>query len=152
MPILVLALAVVFVDQLSKYYIQQNMALGMSIPVIENIFHITYILNAGAAFGIMEHETIFFIVVAVVLIGGIVYVFPRIPSEYRVLRIGIGLMAGGAVGNVIDRARTGYVVDFFDFRIWPIFNIADIAIVVGVGFIIYTLLFNQNLKGESHGE
>lgn len=148
MPILILSMLVIGLDQWTKQYIQQHMELGMSIPVIKNIFHITYILNPGAAFGIMEHKTMFFIAIAVLLIGGILYVYPKIPAEYKLLRAGIGLMAGGAVGNVIDRARTGYVVDFFDFRIWPIFNIADIAIVVGVSLIIYTLLLNPDLKDE----
>lgn len=149
MPILLLAALIIAIDQLTKYVIQQSMQLGASFPVINNVFHITYILNPGAAFGIMEHKTPFFIVIAVVLLGGIVYMFPKIPPEYKLLRLGTGLMAGGAVGNVIDRARTGYVVDFFDFRIWPIFNVADISIVVGVSFIIYTLLFNPKLKDES---
>jgi signal peptidase II len=141
-PILLLAFFVVVADQLTKAYIQDTMTLGMSIPVIKNIFHITYILNPGAAFGIMEHKTIFFVAIAIILLGAVFYIFPRIPREYLLLRFGIGLMSGGAVGNVIDRVRTGYVVDFFDFRIWPVFNIADIAIVAGVGCIIYTLLFS----------
>lgn len=149
MPILLLIAAVIGIDQLTKYAIQQNMQLGASIPVLNNIFHITYILNPGAAFGIMEHKTFFFIVIAVILLGGILYLFPKIPHEYKLLRVGTGLMAGGAIGNVIDRVRTGYVVDFFDFRIWPIFNIADIAIVIGVSFIIYTLIFNPNLKDDT---
>lgn len=149
MPILLLIAAVIVVDQLTKYVIQQNMQLGASIPVLPGVFHITYILNPGAAFGIMEHKTLFFILIAVVLLGGILYMFPKIPREYKLLRGGIGLMAGGAVGNVIDRARTGYVVDFFDFRIWPIFNVADIAIVIGVSFIIYTLIFNPKFKDEA---
>ena len=148
MPIIILSILIIIIDQISKHYIQQNMQLGASIPVVKNVFHITYILNPGAAFGIMEHKTVFFIVVAALLLIGVIYIFPRIPAEYKLLRNGIGLMSGGAVGNVIDRARTGYVVDFFDFRIWPIFNIADIAIVIGVAFIIYTLLMNPKLKDE----
>ncbi|MCX7780362.1 MAG: signal peptidase II [Negativicutes bacterium] len=148
MPILILAVIIVILDQATKYYIQQTMFLGMSVPVINNIFHITYILNPGAAFGIMEHKTAFFVIIAILLLAGIVYIFPRIPPECTLLRLGTGLMAGGAVGNVIDRVRTGYVVDFFDFRIWPVFNIADISIVIGVAFIIYTMLFSPHMKDE----
>lgn len=141
MPILFLALVIIIFDHAVKYYVQTHMVPGMSIPVINNVFHITYVLNPGAAFGILEHQTGFFIAVAVALCLGVLYFYPRIPKGYRLLRLGIGLQIGGAIGNVIDRVRTGYVVDFFDFRIWPVFNIADMAIVAGVGLIIYTILF-----------
>ena len=148
MPILILAIAVVVLDQLVKVYIQNHMTVGMSIPVIDDIFHITYVLNPGAAFSILEHRTGFFIGVAVILFAAVLYFYPRIPKEYRLLRLGIGLQVGGAAGNLIDRMRTGYVVDFLDFRIWPVFNIADMAIVGGVGLILYSLLYLQDKKDE----
>ncbi|WP_378952087.1 signal peptidase II [Pelosinus sp. sgz500959] len=147
MPTLLLAFAVIIIDQLSKNYIQTNMNIGMSIPVIQDIFHITYILNPGAAFGLFEHQTIFFVIIAVCMVLGAIYFYPRIPQPYRILRFGTGLMVGGAIGNVIDRIRTGYVVDFFDFRIWPIFNIADMGIVCGVGCIIFTIIFIHKEDG-----
>lgn len=140
MPILLLAAFVVIIDQWSKYYVELHMHLGMSIPLIENVFHLTYVLNPGAAFGMLEHRTSFFIVIASLLVAAVIYFYPRIPPGHRILRIGIGLQVGGAVGNVIDRVKTGYVVDFFDFRIWPVFNIADMAIVGGVGMIILSIL------------
>ncbi len=149
MPILILAVVVVILDQWSKYYVQSQMSLGMSIPVIPEIFHLTYILNPGAAFGILENQRFFFVIIAVAMIATVVYLYPRLPSKPLLLRLGIGLMVGGAVGNVIDRIKTGYVVDFFDFRIWPIFNIADIAIVVGVSCIVYTLVFTEEKKDEA---
>jgi signal peptidase II len=126
------------------------MKLEMSIPVIKHVFYITYILNPGAAFGVLEHKTSFFLAVAVVMIAAVVYYYPRIPRHYKLLRVGIALMAGGAIGNVIDRIRTGYVVDFFDFRIWPVFNIADTAIVIGVCLIIYSILFISNKEENSN--
>ncbi len=149
MPILILAVVVVILDQWSKYYVQTQMSLGMSIPVIPEIFHLTYILNPGAAFGILENQRFFFVIIAVAMIAIVIYLYPRLPSKPLLLRLGIGLMAGGAVGNVIDRIKTGYVVDFFDFRIWPIFNIADIAIVIGVSCIVYTLIFTEEKKDEA---
>lgn len=149
MPIVLLAAVVVALDQLSKYYIQSHMALGTSIPVIEQIFHITYVLNPGAAFGMLEHKTSFFVAVAFLLVAAVIYCYPRIPREYHLLRFGIGLQVGGAIGNVIDRIQTGYVIDFFDFRIWPVFNIADIAIVCGVGSIILSIL-QSHKKEEQH--
>jgi signal peptidase II len=124
------------------------MHLGMSIPLIKNIFHLTYVLNPGAAFGMLEHRTSFFIVVALLLVAAVVYFYPRIPPGHLLLRIGIGLQVGGAIGNVIDRVKTGYVIDFFDFRIWPVFNIADIAIVCGVGMIILSILRSQQKESQ----
>lgn len=149
MPIINIIIGIILVDQLSKYYIQSLMPIGMSIPIIENIFHLTYILNPGAAFGILENQRWFFVVVAFIMLVCILYIYPRIKAEVLSLRLGIALLVGGAIGNVIDRARTGYVVDFFDFRIWPIFNIADIAIVVGVGIIVYYLIFLVDIKGDN---
>ncbi len=140
MPILILA-AVVIIDQYSKHYIQTHMLPGISMPVIDNIFHITYVLNPGAAFGILENQQAFFVIIALLMLCLSAYFFSRIPQNFRLMRLGISLLAGGAVGNVIDRVQTGYVVDFFDLRIWPVFNVADIAIVTGVGCVIYTLVF-----------
>jgi signal peptidase II len=147
-PILLLAAVVVIFDQWSKQVVESHMHLGMSIPLIENVFHLTYVLNPGAAFGMLEHRTSFFIVVALLLVAAVVYFYPRIPPGYLLLRAGIGLQVGGAIGNVIDRVKTGYVVDFFDFRIWPVFNIADIAIVGGVGMIIISILRSQQKEGQ----
>jgi len=140
-PVLFLAFIVIGIDRLSKYYVETHMSLGMSIPVIRDLFHITYIINPGAAFGILEYQTGFFIVVSVVMIAAAIWYVPRIPARYRLLRFGIGMQAGGAIGNLIDRIRYGGVVDFLDFRIWPVFNVADMAIVGGVGCILVTLLY-----------
>ncbi|WP_019554165.1 signal peptidase II [Propionispira raffinosivorans] len=146
MPILILCLVIILVDQFSKFYIQSMMNLGMSIPVIPHIFHITYILNPGAAFGILENQRIFFILIGVFILLAAMFFYPRLRQEKFPLKAGSALLLGGAVGNLIDRIQTGYVVDFFDFRIWPIFNIADIAIVCGVGLIIYTILFKGRMQ------
>ncbi|MPM60960.1 Lipoprotein signal peptidase [bioreactor metagenome] len=144
MPILLLSLAVIIVDQWAKYYIEHTMTLGVSIPIIQDIFHITYILNPGAAFGILEHQTELLVFIALIMVTALIYFYNRIPRTLKLLHFGLGLLAGGSIGNVIDRIRTGYVVDFFDFRIWPVFNIADIAIVCGVFSIIWTLIFVDN--------
>ncbi len=140
MWLFILPLAVVIIDQFSKYIVVENMALGESIPIIENIFHLTYILNPGAAFGMFAHNRLFFIGIAVVVIGLIIWARKEILASPLEVKAGAGLFLGGAIGNLIDRARQGVVIDFFDFRIWPIFNIADIAICIGVGLIIWNLL------------
>ena len=146
MPILgfgIIAVAVIILDQLSKQYIQAHMLPGMSLPVLDNIFHITYVLNPGAAFGILENQQMFFIAIALLMLALTIYFFRQIPSSFKMMRLGLSLLAGGAAGNVIDRIQTGVVIDFFDFRIWPVFNVADIAIVTGVGCVIYTLIFKS---------
>jgi signal peptidase II len=116
------------------------MELGDSIPVLEDFFHITYVKNPGAAFGILQHQTGLFIAIAILVVLAVVYYYPRLPAGCRWLRIGLGLQLGGALGNLLDRMRFGYVIDFFDFRIWPVFNIADMAIVIGVGLLLWEIL------------
>lgn len=140
MWLFVLPLAVVILDQFSKYIVVENMALGESIPIIEEVFHLTYILNPGAAFGMFAHNRLFFIAIAVIVIGIIIWAHREILASPWEVKAGCGLFLGGAIGNLIDRARQGLVIDFFDFRIWPVFNIADIAICIGVGLIIWNLL------------
>lgn len=140
MWLFVLPLAVVILDQFSKYVVVENMALGESIPIIEEVFHLTYILNPGAAFGMFAHNRLFFIAIAVIVIGIIIWARREILASPWEVKAGCGLFLGGAIGNLIDRARQGLVIDFFDFRIWPVFNIADIAICIGVGLIIWNLL------------
>ena len=149
LPVLMLAAAVIAIDQWSKYYVAATMGLGTSKAIIPGVFHLTYILNPGAAFGILENQRFFFIVVALLMVAAVVYVYPRISRQHLLLRAGTGLMTGGAVGNVIDRVNIGQVIDFFDFRVWPIFNIADTAIVIGVTCIIYTMLFITEKKDEA---
>ena len=126
-------------DQASKYYVMNHFALGESLPVIQNVFHLTYIINRGAAFGMLTNQRWFFLAVAFVLI--IVYGFyrKRVNNGPLSLRVGTALLIAGAIGNGIDRYVLHGVVDFFDFRIWPIFNIADIGICVGVAFVVYHL-------------
>ncbi|MBS7012386.1 MAG: signal peptidase II, partial [Veillonella sp.] len=104
----------------------------------------TYIINRGAAFGMLTNQRWFFLAVAFVLI--IVYGFyrKRVNNGPLSLRVGTALLIAGAIGNGIDRYVLHGVVDFFDFRIWPIFNIADIGICVGVVCVIYYLLTSEH--------
>lgn len=140
MQLILIAIAVLLLDQASKIYIIRNMNLGDSLPVINNIFHITYVNNPGAAFSILQHQTGLLIGIAVLLLISVIYYYPRLPQGHPLLHTGIGLQVGGAVGNLLDRVRTGYVTDFIDFRIWPVFNIADMAIVGGVTLLLLEIL------------
>lgn len=148
MYFLLVALLVIIFDQLTKYYVVSNFYLGESVPVIENIFHWTYILNPGAAFGMFEGSRWFFVVIAIGVLVGIWYMKDEINEGGWMMQYGAALFGGGAIGNLIDRARSGLVIDFFDFRIWPVFNVADIAICVGVAMILWKVLQTEFLSNE----
>ena len=148
MYFLIVALLVIIFDQLTKYYVVSNFYLGESVPVIENIFHWTYILNPGAAFGMFEGSRWFFVVIAIGVLVGIWYMKDEINEGGWMMQYGAALFGGGAIGNLIDRARSGLVIDFFDFRIWPVFNVADIAICVGVAMILWKVLQMEFLTNE----
>lgn len=136
MQVWCIALAVVILDQGSKWLIQHGMMLHESIPVIPGFFHITYILNRGAAFGILENQRWLFLVMAIILF--VLYaVFRKKIPRHEAVQAGTGMLLGGAFGNALDRFLHGAVVDFFDFRIWPVFNVADIGIVVGVFLLLW---------------
>lgn len=136
MQVWYIALVIIALDQGSKWLIQQGMTLHESIPVIPGFFHITYILNRGAAFGILENQRWLFLIMAILLF--VLYaVFRKKLPEHQAVQAGAGMLLGGAFGNALDRFLHGAVVDFFDFRIWPVFNIADIGIVVGVCLLLW---------------
>ena len=139
-----IGILVFIIDQLVKHLVVSTMHLGQSLPVIKGIFHITYVLNPGAAFGMLEHQRWFFILVALaaVLLGAAFY--KKLQQESFLMRSGAGLLLGGAVGNLADRIQSGLVVDFLDFRIWPVFNIADIAICAGAGMLILDIWQRRN--------
>lgn len=143
------ALLVLVLDQLSKYYIVTHFRLNESVPVIENLFHWTYILNPGAAFGMMAGNRWIFVAIATGVLVGIWFLRKDIQEGGWWTQYGTALFAGGAIGNLIDRARQGLVIDFFDFRIWPIFNVADIAICVGVGMIVWKILVVELLEKKN---
>ncbi|MDG4477013.1 signal peptidase II [Thiovibrio frasassiensis] len=153
LPIIPLAwlLAVVLLDQLSKGLVMAYFAMYELRPVIPGLFNLTYLTNTGAAFGMLAGaqsiwRQVFFVGAAVVAIGIMVFSYRQFRSQGKIFAHAIGLVAGGAAGNLIDRLRFGAVVDFLDFYVgthhWPAFNVADSAITVGVGlFILGTILY-----------
>lgn len=145
MHLILLAISVVIVDQFSKYLTVRTLVEGQSIPIIKGFFHITFIYNKGAAFGILEEKQWIFILVALALLLTIYYLRKHIATEDRRTQFGIALLVGGAVGNLIDRIRINKVIDYFDFLIWPVFNIADIAICLGVGIVLW-MNIRQDLR------
>lgn len=137
-------LGLLIADQAVKHLIRTTMVQGQSIPIIENIFHITYIENPGAAFGILANQRMLFLILTAVIVGVMIYLYFSLSNKKSLTAISLGIVVSGAIGNFIDRFMQGTVTDFLDFRIWPIFNIADIAICVGLALICYFII----IKGE----
>ena len=137
-------IAFLLLDQIVKYWIRTNMEPGQSIPVISGIFHITYIENPGAAFGILANQRILFLLLTAVIVGIMFYLYLSLQNKQSLAACSLGLVISGAVGNFIDRVTHGTVTDMFDIQIWPIFNIADICICAGIALLCYVLIF----KGE----
>ena len=135
-----IALAVIVLDQITKSWIQQNMVLYTTRPVIPDFFNIVYVLNRGAAFGFLNRsdiawQTYFFFAATAMAVLIIFHLLRMARDDDKLLICGLGCILGGAVGNLIDRIKTGEVVDFLDFywknHHWPAFNVADIAIFLG---------------------
>ncbi|MFQ5925571.1 MAG: signal peptidase II [Dehalococcoidia bacterium] len=131
---------VLAVDQVSKFLIRANMSPGQSIPE-DGLFRITYVTNTGGVFGILSNQAFLILLTTVIGIAAIL-LYSRYPIFNRILvRIALGLLLGGALGNLIDRLSLGWVVDFIDLGFWPVFNLADSAIVLGVILLLYYFIF-----------
>lgn len=147
----VIALFVIAIDQISKWLIVKNMELGTSIPIIDNVLYITSYRNRGAAWGILENKMWFFYIITVVFVVFIVIYMQKYAKTDKLLGISLGLILGGAIGNFIDRVFRQEVVDFIHVYIfsynYPVFNIADSALCIGVVLIIIqTLLEGKKTK------
>lgn len=138
------AATVFLVDQFSKYLCKIYLRPLGSIPVVKGIFHLTYVENRGVAFGMLQNKGWLFVPVTLFTAAAIIYILKNLKSKSIVLKTALAMILGGALGNLYDRVFLGYVVDFLDFRIWPVFNMADSAIVVGAVLLGYFVIF----KGE----
>jgi signal peptidase II len=139
----IIASVILVLDQATKLYVDANFRLHETVPVIRNFFHLTYVRNKGAAFGILSDNAIripFFITVSIVAMLGIIWYIKRLKDDQKLAVFSLSLIFSGALGNLIDRIRLGEVIDFLDVfwqrHHWPAFNVADSAITIGV-----TLLF-----------
>ncbi len=141
-----ITLILLSVDQFSKYIIRQKMSLAESIPIIKSVFHITYVENRGIAFGLFPQGSSLFIVISLVIILGIIFFERKKVIKSLKERFCLGLILGGALGNLIDRLRFGFVIDFLDFRIWPVFNLADSGVCIGGILMVFFLLRKRPCK------
>jgi len=148
---LIIAALVVLTDQISKYVVTRTMTPYQEwapIPAIQRLFAITYVTNTGAAFGIFPQASTVFAVVAVVVVIALFFYNRQLESGQWLLRLSLGLQLGGAVGNLIDRLTRGFVVDFIHFKLWPVWNVADASIVVGVALMAFFLLREGQVEPE----
>ncbi|MBO6114149.1 MAG: signal peptidase II [Lachnospiraceae bacterium] len=143
-PIIIIAL-LTSLDQFTKFIIKSKFMLYESKEVIKNVFAITYIQNKGAAWGVMQGKRIFFLILTVFVILGCFWILYNIIDnrKYIMLTTCVIFLISGAVGNMIDRFKLGYVVDFFDFKLidFPVFNVADIYVTVSMFLILFLMVF-----------
>ena len=147
-----IAALIVIIDQLTKQWIMANFALHEQQNVIPGFFDLVYVTNSGAAFGFMAESKnwlrhLFFVGVAIAALIFIIYAYGHLKRQNKIFTYALGLIGGGAIGNLIDRLRFGSVVDFLDFYLgnyhWPAFNVADSAITIGVGLFLLGILLQH---------
>ena len=150
--LVVFAGIIVLLDQFTKALIIGHVSFNQTIPVMRGFFNITHIHNPGGAFGLMANlspalRSIVFLFISSLAVGLIFYFYKKTPPNYPWLAAAFALIFGGAIGNLIDRLRFGFVIDFLDFYFgnlhWPAFNVADSAISVGIGIFVFHLLFKK---------
>ena len=138
--IIILSIIFLIIDQITKILVVNSLVPGENIEIIKNIFNIIYTNNTGAAFSILLGKRIFLIVVAVLIIGVLLYYIKRNKIEKKIDIIALSFVIGGSLGNLIDRIVRGYVTDFISIKLgnynFPIFNVADILIVIGVFLLL----------------
>lgn len=148
----IIALVIVLVDQVTKWVIVKTMEIGEQIIIIDNFFSLTSHRNSGAAWGILQGKMIFFYIVTVIVVIGVVYYMQKYAKDNKLLALSLSLILGGAIGNFIDRLFRKEVVDFLDFMIfsydYPIFNVADSALVVGVILVLIATFIDEKKKGN----
>jgi len=143
--ILVVVSSIIFLDQLSKFLVVRFLQLNTPVSLIKNFFDITLVHNRGAAFGILKNQLFLFIAISFFTIL-FIYLHLKNKNNSFLLKICLSLILAGAVGNLIDRLRFGYVIDFLDFHVWPVFNLADSALTIGSLLLSWELLFNKNVS------
>ena len=148
----VIALVIIALDQVTKMLVVKNMTLGESIPIIDNFLSITSHRNPGAAWGILAGQMWFFYIVTIVVVIALIYYMQKMAKSHVLIGLALAFMLGGAIGNFIDRVFRQEVVDFVDTIIFgydfPIFNVADSALTIGVGLLIIFMFFEEKLLKE----
>ncbi|MDD5281182.1 MAG: signal peptidase II [Candidatus Omnitrophica bacterium] len=142
--ILAIVSSVIFLDQLSKSFATRFLQLNTPVSLIKNFLYITLVHNHGAAFGMLKNQLFLFVSIS---FFAILFIFLQLKNKKNpfIFKLSLSLILAGSAGNLIDRLRFGYVIDFLDLRFWPVFNLADSALTIGALLLSWELLFNKNV-------
>ncbi|MEW6086788.1 MAG: signal peptidase II [bacterium] len=143
-----LGIVLIILDQVSKLLIINKLNLGQSIQIIDGILHFTYVRNSGIAFGLFPKMNIVITILSIITIFLLFFIYRETNSDNIRTKTALIFILSGAIGNLIDRIQYNVVIDFIDFRIWPVFNLADTFIVIGVA-MIFIVLFLTKEKAEN---
>jgi signal peptidase II len=146
-----IAVFIIIADQVTKWAVIRGLPLYVAHPVLGNFLWLTHTRNTGGAFSLFPARNATFIAIAMVAIGALVYAYQKHQRVNTLVSAALGLALGGAIGNLIDRIRFGYVVDFVDIHVirWPVFNVADSAITVGIFLLAWHFLFAKDPVAET---
>ena len=136
---------VFILDRITKMAVTSTMSYGQSIKILPKIFHVTFVLNNGTAFGLFKGANVALAILSALVIMLISFYVLKNRAPGFANPLTLGLILGGALGNLFDRVRFGYIIDFIDFRVWPVFNVADSAITIGMAVLAWNIL-KQNFK------
>ena len=138
------------IDQFTKVLAINHLKDISTMPIINNVFHLTYMENTGAAFSMLNQNTKFLTIITIIFILILLFfLYKEVKGNNNIfMKIGVSFIIGGALGNLIDRVMRSYVVDFFDLRIihFAIFNVADLFVTIGAIFVLYVLIFDKSYK------
>jgi len=143
--IFIIVSVILLLDRLTKLLVEKELNLNSSFPLIKGVFYVSLLHNRGAAFGFLKNQLPLFIVTSLI---AIILIWRALKSNKysKTYTIALSLILGGALGNLIDRLLYGYVIDFLDFRVWPVFNVADSAITIGAVILGWSIIFNKEQK------
>jgi len=138
-----LAFLIAACDQLLKYLVQKNLPVGRSFTLFDHVLKLTHVHNTGAAFSLFVGFSPYLAAVGLVVAAVVVYLHHRTPAGSLALQFGLALVLGGSLGNLLDRVTRHYVIDYLDFIVWPVFNLADLSINAGVIILAYQLFVRE---------
>jgi signal peptidase II len=143
--IFVIVTSLVLLDQATKFLAVRFLQLNTPVILIKNFLNLTLVHNRGAAFGFFQNQLFFFVVISFLAIGLILFNL-KDKSNTFIYKLSLSLILGGCLGNLIDRLRFGFVVDFLDLRVWPVFNIADSVITIAAVLLTWEIIFKKNVS------
>jgi len=145
MSLIPITILVFFCDWLSKFLVQRSLSPGESYTLVDNVLSLTHLRNPGALFGLLSGEAPLIIFLNFAIIVLITIIWLKVMRGKWQYEVGLGMILGGTLGNLWDRIGNGVIIDFVDFHLWPVFNLADVFLCIGVGIIIFGLI-KQELK------